>query len=83
MKSLSVWKSVHKFISSLLNPKDFFRLMDMKGVLASGIEESEKEKENFKDWRQKKIDHQALVDLIIKDLRNSWGFKAAACWTRR
>ncbi len=37
-------RDVHKFISFFLNLKGDFRLMDVKGVLASGIEELEKEK---------------------------------------
>jgi hypothetical protein len=47
-------------------------------VMNSGIQESEKEKENFKAWFQRRINPKNLGPWIDTDLWEAWGFKAAA-----
>ncbi len=51
---------------------------DVEEVLASGIQESDKERHNFEQWRKKKISPNSLVPWINEELKKSWGFKAAA-----
>ena len=53
-------------------------LNDVAAVLASGINESAKEKKNFEQWRNKAITSKGLAPWIDKELKNGWGFKAAA-----
>jgi hypothetical protein len=53
-------------------------LDDVAAVLASGINESANERQNFEQWREKQIRLNDLVPWIDKDLRTGWGFKAAA-----
>jgi hypothetical protein len=53
-------------------------LEDVEAVLISGIQESEQERCNFERWRRREINPQAIVPWINKDLKNGWGFKAAA-----
>jgi hypothetical protein len=53
-------------------------LEEIAVVLASGIEESKAEKENFKLWRRAAITIDQLVPWINKDLKKEWGHKAAA-----
>jgi hypothetical protein len=54
------------------------KLSDIGSVLTSGIEESEWEKGNFEKWRKKEIEPGQVVKWVEEDLRNKWGFKAAA-----
>lgn len=54
------------------------RLEDVSTVLRSGLKESEAEKKNFERWRKTEITLTRLVPWIEKDLRQRWGFKAAA-----
>ncbi len=51
---------------------------DVEAVLTSGIQESEKEKQNFEQWRKKTITPNSFVPWVNKDLKKVWGFKAAA-----
>jgi hypothetical protein len=53
-------------------------LEDVEAVLTSGIQESDNERKNFEQWRKKTITPEALVPWINKDMKNGWGFKAAA-----
>ena len=53
-------------------------LLDVGTVLASGIEESEKEKNNFHKWRKRGVNARDIARWIEEDLRKGWGFKAAA-----
>lgn len=52
-------------------------LADVADVLLSGIQEAEKEKENFGKWRQKQVKAKDLSSWVEKELRKDWGFKAA------
>jgi len=54
------------------------RLEDVGAVLMSGLNESEAEKKNFESWRKAGITLDRLVPWVDKDLREEWGFKAAA-----
>jgi hypothetical protein len=54
------------------------RLGDVGAVLASGLKESETEKKNFENWRKAEITLNRLAPWVDKDLREGWGFKAAA-----
>ena len=54
------------------------RLEDVGAVLMSGLNESEAEKKNFESWRRAGITLDRLVPWVDKDLREEWGFKAAA-----
>jgi hypothetical protein len=54
------------------------RLSDVGAVLIAGIEESEKEKHNFEQWRKRVVKPTPLALWIEKELRKGWGFKAAA-----
>jgi hypothetical protein len=47
-------------------------------VLTSGLKESETEKKNFERWRKSSITLDKLKPWVNKDLRDGWGFKAAA-----
>jgi len=53
-------------------------LGDVQAVLTSGLQESEKEKHNFEQWRQQPATPDGLVPWVNKELKNGWGFKAAA-----
>jgi len=53
-------------------------LSDVGAVLIKGIEESEKEKRNFEQWRKRVVKPTQLAIWIEKELRKGWGFKAAA-----
>jgi len=53
-------------------------LPDVGKALAEGIEASEKEKENFGKWRQRKVNFDQIRTWTDGDLRKGWGFKAAA-----
>lgn len=53
-------------------------LSDIGAVLKSGLEESETEKKNFETWRKEGIASNKLTSWVDKDLREGWGFKAAA-----
>ncbi len=53
-------------------------LSDVEAVLISGIEESDKEKKNFEQWRKREIQPSKLTSWIKEELRKGWGFKAAA-----
>ena len=53
-------------------------LADVGSVLKSGIQASEKERENLKNWRQKGIVPGDLSPWVEKELRKNWGYKAAA-----
>jgi hypothetical protein len=54
------------------------RLEDVGAVLTSGLKESETEKKNFECWRKAGITLDRLSPWVDKDLREEWGFKAAA-----
>ena len=54
------------------------RLEDVGTVLTSGLNESETEKKSFERWRKTGIILNRLVPWVDKDLREGWGFKAAA-----
>ncbi len=54
------------------------RLEDVGKVLMSGISEADNERNNFKCWRARVIASDHLVDWVNNDLRERWGFKAAA-----
>lgn len=54
------------------------RIMDVGAVLTSGLKESESEKKNFEHWRKAEITVNKLIPWVDKDLREGWGFKAAA-----
>lgn len=53
-------------------------LDDVEAVLTSGIQESEKERQNFEQWRKKEIRLNDIVPWLNTDLKKGWGFKAAA-----
>lgn len=53
-------------------------LEDVQAVLNSGIKESEKERLNFEQWRKKTISSNILIPWIDKEVKNGWGFMAAA-----
>lgn len=53
-------------------------LPDVEAVLISGITESKKEKENFREWRKLDVNPKRLKKWINEELRKGWGFKAAA-----
>ncbi len=54
------------------------RLEDVGAVLTSGLKESKIEKKNFELWRKATITLSRLAPWVDKDLREGWGFKAAA-----
>jgi hypothetical protein len=54
------------------------RLKDVGEILASGLRESETEKKNFERWRKTVIRLDRLATWVNRDLREEWGFKAAA-----
>jgi len=47
-------------------------------VLFSGIKDAEREKKNFKKWRERSVHSERLSRWADKELRKGWGFKAAA-----
>ncbi len=51
---------------------------DVSDVLKTGIKESDNERGNFEQWRKKQISPDRLIPWINKELKNKWGFKAAA-----
>lgn len=55
-----------------------FQLGDIGKVLTSGLNESEKEKNNFEQWRKSSITLKQVAPWTEKFVRNAWGFKAAA-----
>lgn len=54
------------------------RLEDVGAVLTTGLKESETEKKNLERWRKAGISPNRLAPWVDKDLREEWGFKAAA-----
>jgi hypothetical protein len=54
------------------------RLADVGAVLTSGLKESKTEKKNFECWRKAGITLNRLAPWVDNDLREGWGFKAAA-----
>jgi hypothetical protein len=54
------------------------RLEDVGMVLRAGLKESETEKKNFELWRKATITLSRLTPWVDKNLREGWGFKAAA-----
>jgi hypothetical protein len=54
------------------------RLADVGTVLTSGLKEAETERKNFERWRMTGITLNRLASWVDKDLREGWGFKAAA-----
>jgi len=54
------------------------QLSDVGAVLICGIEESEKEKKNFLEWRKRGVQPEQLKRWVNEELRKGWGFKAAA-----
>lgn len=54
------------------------QIEDVGAVLTSGLKESETEKKNFERWRESGITLDRLTPWVNKDLREGWGFKAAA-----
>lgn len=54
------------------------RLEDVGKVLMAGISEADNEGKNFKRWRAQAISSDQLDDWVNNDLRDRWGFKAAA-----
>lgn len=53
-------------------------LEDVEMVLAAGMNEADTEKKNFEQWRKRAITPETIKPWINKDLKNKWGFKAAA-----
>lgn len=53
-------------------------VLDVGTVITSGLKESETEKKNFENWRKAGITLSRLAPWVDKDLREGWGFKAAA-----
>jgi hypothetical protein len=54
------------------------RLEDISLVLTAGLTEAEIEKKNFERWRKIEITPEQITPWVEKELRNGWGFKAAA-----
>ena len=46
-------------------------------VLASGLAQAEKEKQNFRNWRERAVNPVRLTAWVEKEVREAWGFKAA------
>ena len=53
-------------------------LEEVTAVLSNGLAELETEKTNFERWRKTEIVPDKLIPWINKDLKEEWGFKAAA-----
>lgn len=53
-------------------------LEDVGAVLTSGLNESQMEQANFERWRRREITLNELAPMVGEDLREGWGFKAAA-----
>jgi hypothetical protein len=53
-------------------------LDDVERVLSCGVQEAIQERKTFEQWRKKEVNHTTLVPWINKELKNKWGFKAAA-----
>jgi len=53
-------------------------LDDISEVLIAGLKESETEKKNFGNWRKSEITLNQLAPWVDKNMREGWGFKAAA-----
>lgn len=53
-------------------------LDDIGEVLMAGLKESETDKKNFENWRKTTISLNRLAPWVDKDMREGWGFKAAA-----
>lgn len=53
-------------------------LDDVQAVLSYGLQAADTEQENFARWRQRTVSPDDLVSWINKELKNGWGFKAAA-----
>jgi len=51
---------------------------DVGVVLSSGLAQAEAEKTNFRQWRQQAIDAIRFAEWVNRDVREMWGFKAAA-----
>jgi uncharacterized protein DUF932 len=54
------------------------RLSDLSMVVSSGLKETESEKRNFRCWRKAEVTLDRLTRWVNKELREGWGFKAAA-----
>lgn len=55
-----------------------FHIGDIGLVLKSGLEEAETEKSNFLQWRKTPIESKELIPWVEQEVRDVWGFKAAA-----
>lgn len=53
-------------------------LDDIGLVLSAGINESANERGNFERWRKTSVTPEKLATWVDKDLKEGWGFKAAA-----
>ena len=53
-------------------------LDDIGEILIAGLKESEMDKRNFEKWRESEITLNRLALWVDKDMREGWGFKAAA-----
>jgi hypothetical protein len=53
-------------------------LDDVQTVLSYGLQAADTEQGNFARWRQRTVSPDDLVSWINKELKNGWGFKAAA-----
>lgn len=52
-------------------------IADIAGVLKSGLEESDKEKERFEKWRARMVTLEHVASWAEKHVLKTWGFKAA------
>ncbi len=53
-------------------------LNDIQTVLSTGMQEADTERKNFEKWRHISITPKGIDSWVNKELKNSWGFKAAA-----
>jgi len=53
-------------------------ISDVGEVLIQGVKDADEEKKNFKAWREHAVKLDDVVPWIEKDVREEWGFKAAA-----
>lgn len=53
-------------------------LNDVQAVLTAGIQEADSEKKNFGKWSKQPITPKDIESWVDKELKNGWGFKAAA-----
>lgn len=54
------------------------QLSDIGDVLISGLNEAESDKTNFIQWHNTEVTSKQLIPWVNKNLREMWGFKAAA-----